>query len=112
MKEKLEEDKIKWYVNIYCVFKKPKKEDVTGAPTDEFHTEDVDQRRKSIRTILSKPKLLKMTTEDTKKFQDATYCSICHKELGARRVRDHDHVSGLVRGAAHNCNLKYRLLKR
>ena len=43
LKEKLEENNIKWYVNMHCVFKKPKKDDVTGVPTDDFHTEDVYQ---------------------------------------------------------------------
>ena len=43
LKEKLEENNIKWYVNMHCVFKKPKKDDVTGVPTDAFHTEDVYQ---------------------------------------------------------------------
>ena len=28
---------------MHCVFKKPKKDDVTGVPTDDFDTEDVYQ---------------------------------------------------------------------
>ena len=92
----------------------------TGAPVIyrgenviEVFLEKLCEEEKRIRTILSKPKPLKMTAEDTKKFKEATHCSICHKELGAKRVRDHDHVSGLFRGAAHsNCNLQYRLLKK
>ena len=92
----------------------------TGAPVIyrgenviEVFLEKLCEEEKRIRTILSKPKPLKMTAEDTKKFKEATHCSICHKELGIKRVRDHDHVSGLFRGAAHsNCNLQYRLLKK
>ena len=35
-------------------------------------------------------------------------CHICNVELGNDRVRDHRHLSGKFRGAAHEiCNLKY-----
>ena len=47
LKEKLEDDDLKWYVNMHCVFKKPKKDAVTGAPTDDFDTEDVYQASKT-----------------------------------------------------------------
>ena len=37
---------------------------------------------------------------------------ICNEELGKDRVRDHCHVTGKFRGAAHEiCNLKYRVPK-
>ena len=32
---------------MHCVFKKPKKDAVTGAPTDDFDTEDVYQASKT-----------------------------------------------------------------
>ena len=39
-----------------------------------------------------------------------TLCHICNEELGKDRVRDHCHLTGKVRGAAHEvCNLKYRV---
>ena len=47
LKNKLEENNIKWYVNMHCVFKKPQKDAVTGAPTDDFDTEDVYQASKT-----------------------------------------------------------------
>ena len=54
-----------------------------------------------------------MTAEDIKDFEEATECSICGKQLGPDRVRDHDHMTGKFRGAAHNrCNLQYRMLKK
>ena len=46
LKEKLEETHIKWYANMHCVFKKPKKDDV-----EEFHTEDIYQASKTYTTI-------------------------------------------------------------
>ena len=43
----------------------------------------------------------------------AKKCHICHKEFNDpqnKKVRDHCHLPGLYRGAAHNnCNLKYRI---
>ena len=75
--------------------------------------EKLMEEKKRIRTILSNPNLLEMTDEDDQKFRDATTCSICGEELGAQRVRNHDHVSGTFRGAAHNsCNFQYRLLRK
>ena len=44
-------------------------------------------------------------------FNNATDCWICRGELGPDKVRDHCHLTGRYRGAAHNrCNLKYRRL--
>ena len=55
-------------------------------------------------------KKMVITPEQEVEFQATKDCSICSKELGEDRVRDHDHVTGLYRGAAHNiCNLKYRI---
>ena len=43
-------------------------------------------------------------------FQQATHCWICEKPLEEDRVRDHDHLTGLYRGAAHQaCNLQLRI---
>ena len=53
-----------------------------------------------------------MTPEDQKDFDEATHCYICHEWMGVDRVRDHDHVSGIYRGAVHSeCNLQFRLRK-
>uniref|UniRef100_T1JU36 DNA-directed DNA polymerase n=1 Tax=Tetranychus urticae TaxID=32264 RepID=T1JU36_TETUR len=43
-------------------------------------------------------------------FNDAINCHICHKILQENRVRDHNHLTGEYRGAAHQqCNLEYRV---
>jgi hypothetical protein len=55
-------------------------------------------------------KKMVITPEQEFEFQTTRNCSICGNDLGDDRVRDHDHVSGQYRGAAHNiCNLKYRI---
>lgn len=58
-------------------------------------------------------KPLVMSDEEEKEFQQTENCSICGQLLGDDRVRDHDHMTGMFRGAAHNkCNLKLRFLTK
>ena len=48
-----------------------------------------------------------MTMHDKMAYDNSTLCHICNEELGEDRVRDHCHLSGTFRGAAHEvCNLK------
>lgn len=59
--------------------------------------------------ILRKSKPLKILREDEILFQKTTHCHICQKKLESDRVRDHCHVTGKFRGAAHNaCNLNLK----
>ena len=53
-----------------------------------------------------------MTMQDKLIYNNSTLCHICSEELGNDRVRDHCHLSGKFRGAAHEvCNLKYKIPK-
>ena len=64
---------------------------------------------KSIYKRFGKPKKMIFGTKEREEFDEATECWICHGELGLDRVRDHCHLTGIYRGAAHNkCNLQYR----
>ena len=62
----------------------------------------------------TKPKPLKLTSQEEKDFKSARYCHICDQKLfGDKKtskilkVRDHCHFTGEYRGAAHNdSNLK------
>ena len=50
-----------------------------------------------------------MTKEDEISFQEATKCFICKEDLKKDQVRDHCHLTGKYRGAAHsNCNLNFK----
>ena len=54
-----------------------------------------------------------MTKDDWRLFHKASRCYICGKDLGADKVRDHDHITGRFRGAAHNeCNLNYKFTRK
>jgi hypothetical protein len=53
-----------------------------------------------------------MVPAEIQNFADAVSCHICDKpfEGGDVKVRDHDHLTGDYRGAAHsNCNLNYQI---
>ncbi|CAB4018912.1 Gastrula zinc finger [Paramuricea clavata] len=64
--------------------------------------------REMVNNIFKKKMVI--TPKQEFQFQTARNCSICGNDLGEDRVRDHDHVTGMYRGAAHNiCNLKYRI---
>ena len=57
---------------------------------------------------------INMTEEDEQRYDSSTHCWICGKELTVdsakgHKVRDHDHITGKFRGAAHNdCNLQLK----
>ena len=56
---------------------------------------------------------MKMSGSDWRAFKKAINCHICSKELGGDRVKDHCHVTGQFRGAAHNdCNINYKFTGR
>ena len=64
---------------------------------------------KSIYKRFSTPKEMIFGVKEREEFDEATECWICGGELGLDRVRDHCHLTGKYRGAAHNkCNLQYR----
>ena len=45
-------------------------------------------------------------------YEKSTPCLVCDEELDKDRVRDHCHLSGKYRGAAHEvCNQKYKIPK-
>ena len=58
------------------------------------------------------PKKMVLTAEDERNFQNAIHCHICEEKLEGDRVRDHCHLTGIFRGAAHNkCNINYKIPK-
>ena len=70
----------------------------------------IDTLEKNIKDIYKKfkfPKSMVMTIHDKLIYDNSTLYHICNEELGENKVRDHCHLSGKFRGAAHEvCNLK------
>ena len=64
-----------------------------------------------------KKKIIPLTKEENKNYNDLQICYICKKEVDKsdkkhHKVRDHCHYTGKYRGAAHNiCNLRYKVPK-
>ena len=49
---------------------------------------------------------LEMSQEEEVQFEQAEECWLCENPLDETKVRDHDHLTGKYRGAAHNiCNI-------
>ena len=51
---------------------------------------------------LTTPNPVMFSMTDSISFTNATTCHICTKQLGDDKVRDHCHITGNYRGAAHN----------
>ena len=63
-----------------------------------------------VRSINETPKSMIFGVEDSLAYANAAECHICSEPLTDDRVRDHCHLTGINRGAAHSvCNLQYRL---
>ena len=75
----------------------------------EFNDDDVAQifldtlemNMKDIYTKFKFPKIMIMTIHEKLVYDNSTLCHICSEELGKDRVREHYHLSGKFRGAAH-----------
>ncbi|GFW13497.1 uncharacterized protein TNCV_1209631 [Trichonephila clavipes] len=76
---------------------------------DQFLTKLLDEE-KSILDTLRFVKLMVFSMTDEENFKSSTLCSICENPLNGDAVRDHDHLTGAYRGAAHHrCNLNFKL---
>ena len=70
----------------------------------------IEEEVQAISKICEEKKPMVMSDEDKESFEASTHCHICGGELGDDKVRDHDHLTGKYRGAAHNhCNLDFQL---
>ena len=76
----------------------------------EYMLDEVKYCKNVIRKKFNKP--LRMTKENEREFQKSDECYICNKKYTDEdvKVRDHCHITGKYRGAAHDvCNLQLRL---
>ena len=54
-----------------------------------------------------------MTAENEKNYKSSQDCWIYNEKLDATKVRDHCHITGYYRGAAHNkCDLNLKISKK
>lgn len=70
------------------------------------------REEKEITKILSQIHPMSLSSQEENEFKNAIICHICEQPMGADRVRDHDHLTGKFRGAAHSqCNLQYQVFQ-
>ena len=92
------------------------------SPNDNVSQLFIESLEKDIKEIYNRfkiPKKMVMTREDKINYKKATICHICEGGIPEegddprfKKVRDHCHLTGKFRGAAHDkCNLEYRLPK-
>lgn len=86
-----------------------------GADAADKFVEYMIKEQEEIEQKFQQHKYLKMTPGDKKSYRKATECHICQGKLShdSIKVRDHCHITGKFRGAAHKeCNINYRLTGR
>ena len=89
----------------------------TGSNSIKEFIEWVFEQKKYCNQIINKHfnKKLKMTIEDEENYQNSQNCWICDQKIinNKDKVRDHCHITGKYRGAAHSqCNLKLKIPKK
>ena len=81
-----------------------------GPDTMERFLKSLQEEERKIKATLANPQAMRMTPEDRRTHNNSTHCHVCAGPLASDSVRDHCHITGKYRGAAHNaCNLKLRL---
>lgn len=74
----------------------------------EKFVNEITKLENKLMAILHNEENMIFTRRDAEDFANARTCHFCNKELGDDRVRDHCHLTGKYRGAAHNsCNINY-----
>ena len=110
------------YVVVRCDGETKTPVEYRGPDASEHFLRAIQAEECGIKKVLTNPKVMRMTTEDILNHEAASRagaCHICEKPLASAcaetidSVRDHCHITGKYRGAAHAaCNLKLRLNPR
>ena len=98
------------YIVVCCDGQTEPPVEYRGSRAAEHFLESLQEEESKIKSVLADPKVMRMTREDWLTFRIAENCHVCDKPLEGDSVRDHCHITGEYRGAAHiACNLKLRL---
>ena len=98
------------YIVVRCDGQTEPPVEYRGPNAAEHFLESLQEEDCKIKGMLADPKAMRMTREDWLAFRTVETCHVCDKPLEGDSVRDHCHITGEYRGAAHNaCNLKLRL---
>ena len=98
------------YVVVRCDGEAYPPVEYRGPNAAEHFLRAIQVEKCMIKKVLANPKKILMTLEDKQNHKAATNCHICEKSLNGDSARDHCHITGKYRGAAHEtCNLKLRI---
>ena len=105
---------------VFCYTVISEVEAYDTAPVVYFGENAVDKfldhllhEEKRIKEILEHVVPMSINKNEEQAFQRATHCHICGDVLDSDRVRDHCHLTGKYRRAAHSdCNLNYKFTNR
>ncbi|KAK3737704.1 hypothetical protein RRG08_023102 [Elysia crispata] len=98
------------YVKVRCDGKTEAPVEYRGRGAAEHFLRALQKEERGIQKALANPKAMKMTSKDWESHRTASRCHVCDGLLEGDSVRDHCHITGKYRGAAHSaCNLKLRL---
>ena len=98
------------YIVVRCDGQTEPPVEYRGPNAAEHLLKALQGEEQKIKEALADPQPMGMTRDDWKAHRHATTCHICEKALDGDSVRDHSHITGKYRGAAHSaCNLKLRL---
>ena len=98
------------YVKVWCDGKTEAPVEYRGPNAAEHLLRALQEEERGIKGVLSNPQAMLMTRADWETHRTARRCHVCDGLLEGDSVRDHCHITGKYRGAAHNaCNLKLRL---
>ena len=71
--------------------------------------------RKVMRKHFNKNLIMSVEEEEEERFEQSNICGICSKlfDISDEKVRDHCHISGKCKGAAHwSCNINFKITKK
>ncbi|KAK3740268.1 hypothetical protein RRG08_031987 [Elysia crispata] len=78
-----------------------------GPDAAEYFLRALQEEERGIKGVLANPQNIRMTSSDWESHRTACRCYVCDDLLKGDSVRDHCHITGKYRGAAHSaCNLK------
>ncbi|KAK3750211.1 hypothetical protein RRG08_004434 [Elysia crispata] len=98
------------YVVVRCDGKTEAPAQYRGPNAAEHFLRALQEEEREIQKVLAKSQDMRMTRAVWESHRTASRCHVCDKPLEGDSVKDHCHITGRYRGAAHNaCNLKLRL---
>ena len=98
------------YVKVRCDGQTEAPVEYRGPDAAEHFLRALQEEERRIKGVLANSKNMRMTRADWETHRTARRCHVCDDCLKGDSVRDHCHITGKYRGAAHSaCNLKLRL---